>query len=170
MARQIRALMGQDSDKLTGIVEVDETYVGGHRGLKNRYSNKTAIIGATEKYGRVKAQVLDEVTSSIAIPFIKSVAELDSTIHTDESRIYTRVKRTFEHKKVNHSSREYVRNGVHTNSIEGFWGQLKRSIDGTYHCVSPKYLQTYVNEFVFRYNFRDVIVYFFFLERASTLS
>jgi transposase len=76
-------------------------------------------------------------------------------VHSDESRIYTRVKRQFDHEFVNHSKLEYVRADVHTNTIEGFWGQLKRSIDGTYHCVSPKYLQNYVNEFVYCYNHRQ---------------
>jgi len=64
-------------------------------------------------------------------------------------------------------SGEYVVNGQHTNTIEGFWSQLKRSIDGTYHVVSPKYLQQYVNEFVFRYNFRDVAVCPVLLELAA---
>ena len=61
----------------------------------------------------------------------------------------------FEHQKVNHGRKEYVRGDVHTNTIEGFWSQLKRSIDGTFHSVSPKHLQSYVNEFAWRYNHRN---------------
>lgn len=167
MARQIRSLMEQDNDKLDGIVEADETYIGGKTIRKYTHTNKSAILGATEKYGRAKAKVVDSASATTAIPFLRSVASHDSVIHTDESRIYSRLKNEFEHKTVNHSQQEYVRNGVHTNSIEGFWGQLKRSIDGTYHCVSPKYLQTYVNEFVYRYNYRDVAVYPLLLEQAS---
>lgn len=69
------------------------------------------------------------------------------------------MKRTFDHEFVNHSKLEHSRAGVHTNTIEGFWGQLKRSIDGTYLCVSPKYLQLYVNEFAYRYNHRQAPVF-----------
>ena len=87
-------------------------------------------------------------------------------MQTDESRIYSRVKRDFTHDFVNHSKLEYVRSGVHTHTIEGFWGQLKRSLDGTSHCVSPKYLQFYVNEFVYRYNHRQVAAFPALLEAA----
>ncbi len=73
---------------------------------------------------------------------------------TDEYNIYNRVKKIYPHKVVNHGRREYVWGNVHTNSIEGFWSQLKRSIDGTYHSVSPKHLQKYIDEFVYRYNLR----------------
>jgi transposase-like protein len=161
--------MAQDDDKLTGIVEADETYIGGKysRAKGKLFDNKTPIVGVTEKYGQAKALVVDSANASTAVPFLRATVAKGSTIHTDDSRIYHRVKRDFEHKFVNHSAKEYVKAGVHTNSIEGLWGQMKRSIDGTYHCVSPKYLQHYVNEFIFRYNFRDVIVYPILLEQAS---
>jgi len=61
--------------------------------------------------------------------------------------------------KTDHRNLEYVKSGVHTNTIEGYWGQLKRSLDGTYHCVSPKYLQYYMNEYAYRYNHRDVAAF-----------
>lgn len=95
------------------------------------------------------------------------LVEENSAIITDESGIYSRLKKEYPHERVNHSAKEYVRGIIHTNTIEGFWGQMKRSIDGTYHCVSPKYLQLYVNEFVFRYNLRGLAVYPVLLERAS---
>lgn len=80
-------------------------------------------------------------------------------IHSDELGSYRRLpKLGYSHTTVNHSKLEYVRGSAHANTIEGFWSQLKRSIDGTYHAVSPKYLQSYVDEFVFRYNFRGVAV------------
>jgi hypothetical protein len=88
-------------------------------------------------------------------------------LHTDDSRIYWWTKREFKHGIVNHSEGHYMLNGVTTNTIEGLWSQMKRSIDGTYHVVSPKYLQSYVNEFVFRYNYRDVAVCPALLERAA---
>ena len=171
MARQIRLLMQQDSDKLTGIVEADETYIGGTRKkyqqVHSQYDNKQAVVGIVEKNGNAKAFATKSANATNTIPFLKANIESGSTIHTDESRIYTRVKRDFDHAFVNHSKYEYVKAGVSTNTIEGFWGQLKRSLDGTYHSVSPKYLQTYVNEFVFRYNLRGVAVYPVLLEQAS---
>lgn len=167
MAKQTRLLMQQDTEKLTGTVQADETYIGGRRHRANWVTEKTAVIGIVEKYGSAKASVVGHVNATVAIPYLKANIALGSTIHTDESKIYLRVKRDYLHETVNHSKEQYVRAGVHTNQIEGFWGQLKRSISGTYHCVSPKYLQSYVNEFVFRYNFRDVAVCPVLLELAS---
>lgn len=165
MSKQIRLLMQQDVNKLTGIVEADETYIGGKTTWDKKYRNKTAVLGLAEKNGLARAFVGD-ADATHAIPFMKANVELGSVIHTDESVIYSRVKRDFEHHAVNHGLKEYVRDGIHTNTIEGFWGQMKRSIDGTYHCVSPKYLQSYVNEFVFRYNYRDVPICLLLLEQA----
>ena len=159
MCTQIRLLMQQGTDKLTGIVEADETYVGGKSTRERWHKDKTPVIGVVEKGGQAKASVSTQgMTATIALPFLRASVERGSTIHTDESIIYHRVKREFTHEFINHSKKEYARAGVHTNTIEGFWGQLKRSISGTYHAVSPKYLQSYVNQFVFLYNFRDVAV------------
>ena len=138
IAKQIRLMMQQDSDKLSGIVEANETYVGGKKpefvdGTK--WDNKTAVVGIVEKnkkIGRVKAITTKHTDATVALPFLKTNILPGSVLHTDDSRIYSRVKRDFDHAFVNHSKREYVRAGVHTNTIEGFWGQLQRSIDGTY--------------------------------------
>ena len=170
MAKQIRLLMAQDTDKLTGVVEADETYIGGRTDSIRRFRNKSAVLGVAEKNGQAKAVVADGVSATTALPFLKANVERGSMIHTDESRIYSRVKWEFDHETVNHGLKEYVREGISTNTIEGFWSQMKRSIGGTYHCVSPKYLQTYVDEFVFRYNYRGVAVCPALLERAATLS
>lgn len=170
MCQQIRKLMQQNSDMLSGTIEADETYIGGPRKRRVMYSNKIAIVGIVEKGGKAKAFATKRADATVTIPFLKANIAPGSTIQTDESRIYTRVKRDFGHEFVNHSKYEYVKAGVTTNTIEGFWGQLKNSIRGTYHAVSPKYLQAYVNEFVFRYNLRDVAVGPVLLERAVTLS
>ena len=157
MAKQIRLMMQEDSSMLSGIVEADETYIGGKAKINQKFDNKTAVIGIVEKKkgaGKVKAFVTKQADATVTLPFLRANIQACSTLYTDDSRIYSRVKRDFSHEFVNHSKLEYVKSGVHTNTIEGFWGQLKRSIDGTYHCVSPKYLQLYVNEFVFRYNYR----------------
>ncbi len=172
MAKQIRLMMQQDSSKLSGIVEADETYVGGVRPKErgSQFDNKTAVVGIVEKKknsGKLKAFATKSPNATVALPFLRANVEPGSVLHTDDSRIYSRVKRDFDHEFVNHSKQEYVRAGVHTNTIEGFWGQLQRSIDGTYHCVSPKYLQAYVNEFVFRYNVRTRAVYPYLLAKAA---
>ncbi|MGH7156570.1 MAG: IS1595 family transposase [Candidatus Saccharimonadales bacterium] len=159
MHKQIRQLMQQETAKLTGVVEADETYIGGKSTLKKWHTDKTGVYGVAEKGGSAKAVVAHGgVNASTAIPFLKANVEAGSVVHTDESRIYSRVKRDFTHEFINHSKEEYVRAGVHTNTIEGFWGQMKRSVSGTHHAVSPKYLQSYVNLFVFHYNFRGVAV------------
>lgn len=171
MAKQIRLLMEQNNDKLTGTVEVDETYIGGRRKMAQKFDNKTAIYGVTERGGQAKASVAyGGVNATTAIPFLKANVNLGSKVMSDESRIYNRVKRDFIHDYVTHSKEEYVRGDTHTNSIEGFWGNMKNAISGTYHCISPKYMQTYVNEFIFRYNYREVAICPLLLERAVKLS
>jgi len=170
MAKQIRLMMQESGNMLSGIVEADETYIGGKAKLERKFNNKTAVLGIVEKQkdtGRVKAFAIKQADATVTLPFLRANIQTGSTLHTDDSRIYSRVKRDFTHEFVNHSKFEYVRAGVHTNTIEGFWGQLKRSLDGTYHCVSPKYLQYYVNEFVYRYNHRDVAAFPSLLEVAA---
>lgn len=171
MCKQIRLLMQQEADKLTGTVEVDETYIGGKTKQNKKYQNKTGVYGVTERGGTAKAVVAyGGVNATTAIPFLHATVEQGSKVMSDESRIYNRVKRNYYHDFINHSQEEYVRGDVHTNTIEGFWGQMKSSIKGTYHAVSPKYLQSYVNEFVFRYNYRAMPVCPVLLERAAKLS
>lgn len=170
MAKQIRLMMQEHGTTLSGIVEADETYIGGKAKLNKKYDNKTAVVGIVEKKkgeGKVKAFTTKQADATTTLPFLRANIQSGSTLHTDDSRIYSRVKRDFTHEFVNHSKLEYVRSGVHTNTIEGFWGQLKRSLDGTYHCVSPKYLQSYVNEFVFRYNYRGVAAFPVLMEAAA---
>lgn len=167
MARQIRSLMANTNPKISGNVEADETYMGGKTNSKERFKNKTPILGVVERKGEVRAKVVDGANASTALPFLRANVEANSAIITDDSKIYHRLKREYPHESVNHSQFEYVRGIIHTNTIEGFWGQMKRSIDGTYHCVSPKYLQYYVNEFVFRYNLRGAVVYPALLELAA---
>jgi len=166
MHKQIRLLMQQDASRLEGTVEADETYIGGRR-RAYQPDNKTPVIGVVERGGMAKAVVArGGVNATVALPFLRATVKQGSTIHTDESRIYSRVKREFTHEFVNHAKEEYVRAGITTNSIEGFWGQMKNSIRGTHHAVSPKYLQTYVNQFVFLYNHRAVAVGPVLLEKA----
>jgi transposase-like protein len=171
MAKQIRLLMQNDGDPLTGDVEVDETYIGGKHEKKFGYSKKNAVFGAVERGGMAKAVHVKSTGSRVLLPVIDEGVSKGSNIYSDEWRAYTSLKnRGYSHATVTHSKLEYVRGLVHTNTIEGFWGQLKNSLRGTYHAVSPKYLQSYVDEFVFRYNYREVAICPVLLERAAKLS
>lgn len=168
MAKQIRLLMQQDDDdKLDGIVEADEVYIGGKTKNKVRYQNKTAVMGAVERYGRLVAQASPHARHAIVTNMIHKNVELTALIMTDESKLYHYVRQTYKHEIIRHSDKEYVRGNTHTNSIEGFWGNMRRSFNGTYHYVSQKYMQSYVDEFVFRYNFRSLPLCPVLLERVG---
>ena len=147
---------------------------GKKRGTRGRGADgKTPIIGLVERNGSVKAFVTGNVKASTVMPLISRFVKLGTSVFTDEYGIYNRVEKSgYTHERVNHGRKEYVRGNAHTNSIEGFWSQLKRSINGTYHAVSPKYLQTYVNEFAFRYSNRKAITPMFdlVLGRVALLS
>lgn len=172
MGHKIRNLMASGGSLLAGVVEADETYIGGKReGKRGRGAEgKTAVIGIAERRGGVVAKVMDKVTTVNAIKLIRQNVAPGTTVHTDEFPIYNYVpKLGFKHAVVNHGRKEYVRGRVHTNTIDGFWSQVKRSIDGTHHAVSRKWLQNYVNEFSFRYSnrFSSASMFALILERAG---
>ena len=152
MASQIRSLMGSDKNPLTGVVEVDETYMGGYKRAGQGGKGKIPVIGMVERGGRMKASVVpNRETHTVLNTVTKNVAK-GSSLMTDQFGVYRKTKKLgYVHEAVNHWAKEYARGVVNTNTIEGFWSQLKRSIHGTYHSVSPKHLQSYVNEFSFRY-------------------
>ena len=155
MGHQIRKLMTQGADLLTGTVEADETYFGGARRMSCKMSNKTAVAAVVQRGGDVRAVTMPIVDSWRVEKLLKDNVSPTAALMTDESRFYTRVGKTFaSHGTVEHSAKEYVRANIHTNSVEGFWGQLKRSVNGTFHQVSRQHLQAYVDEFAFRYNRR----------------
>ena len=162
MFKQVRSLMGEESGPLTGIVEVDETYVGGRRrntphGRPGLDSHKTPVVGIVQREGRVAALVTKDVKAKTVVPLIeKTVPVKGSTIFTDEFRVYSGLAaKGYTHRDVQHSAKVWVSGDVHTNTIEGFWSLLKRGINGVYHAVDRKYLQSYVDEYTFRYNHRD---------------
>jgi hypothetical protein len=119
-----------------------------------------------ERSGHAKAKVSD-ATATEVLPFIAQSLDDEADLHTDESAIYGRVSRCRIHEVINHARGEYARGHVTTNSVEGFWSQMKRSIDGTHHCVSPKHLQSYVNYFVHSYNYRNVLVFPLLVAKAA---
>lgn len=157
MMHQIRKLMEQDGSLFEGTVEADETYVGGkRRGTRGRGAKgKTPVFGIVERGGDVYAKVVENVKAKTVMPLIRENVQVGSKIMTDEFCIYKgSTKAGYKHDTVNHGAKEYVRGDAHTNTIEGFWSQMKRGIDGTHHYVSGKHLQNYVDEFAFRYNHR----------------
>jgi transposase-like protein len=148
------------NDKLGGIVEADETYIGGVvHGKGSRYvKNKAAVMSLVERGGNARSQVIAQPINSQSIKAIlEANVQKSATIMTDESRPYPKAARGFAaHKTVNHKFKEYARGDVTTNTVEGFFSILKRGIIGTFHQVSAKHLPLYLAEFDHRYNFRDV--------------
>jgi transposase len=172
MAKQIRLLMEQDDDMLggTGVsVEIDETYAPSRK-HERKYgrSKKQSIFGAVEREGMVKAKHVKSTGARVLLPEIEQKIAKGTQIYSDEWGAYKTLPRYgYSHTTVNHSTLEYVRGIAHTNTIEGFWGNLKNSIQGTFHAVSPKYLQNYVDQFVFMYNHRATAVCPVLLARAA---
>lgn len=157
MFKQIRTLLNEDSGFMFGKIEVDETYIGGRRpGKRGRgASGKTIVAGMAQREGKVFANVVPDVKSRTLLPMIQEKATPNSTIYTDEMPSYNRLDQMgYEHETIHHANKVYVNGDIHTNTIDGFWSLVKRGIVGVYHSVSPYYLQSYVNEYSFRYNHR----------------
>ena len=158
MFKQIRTLFDTSGNPLTGEVEVDETYIGGRRtGKRGRGAeNKSKVVGAVQRNGKVTAKVVQDVKRSTLVPFVSSEVDRNATLYTDEFPSYDTMSRLgYKHHRIEHGAKVYARGCIHTNSIEGFWSLVKRGINGVYHSVSPHYLQSYINEYTFRYNHRN---------------
>ena len=163
MAHRIRtALVEQNPDKLGGIVEVDETFIGGkaknmhggRSGVGGGTRGKTPIIGAVQRKGNVVTRVLGSVSKFEAENFVREVVSSKvSLLATDEALVYDDLT-GFNHGRVHHAAKKYVIGAIHTNTIEGFWSIFKRSIVGSYHKVSRKYMPLYIAECQFKYNNR----------------
>ncbi len=171
---RIRKAMKQDSGLLSGIVEMDETYVGGKPrkeakkkdkdgndddkgNPRGRGTKKECVVGMIERNGRVRASNVnkDSLKAKDLKDLVRANVDLENTVlMTDEYRGYLTMKRIINHLSINHS-KEYARGIIHTNTIESFWAILKRGIMGQFHKVSKKYLNAYVDEFCWRFNERE---------------
>lgn len=157
MFHEIRSLMQSTPHTMSGEVEADETYIGGRsHGKRGRGAEgKTPVFGLVQRQGDVDATALRNLKSSTLYSIIKERVLSESTIYTDEFDVYDRLKtHGYSHKRVHHNAKIWVLGDAHTNTIEGFWSLLKRGINGVYHAVSQKYLQSYIDEYTFRYNHR----------------
>ena len=166
MGMRIRKAMHHDSELLHGIIEMDETYVGGKpckfdrdddKPLKRgRGTKKTPVIGMVKRNGDVRAFMIRKVNANKIESLIrKNVNRNLSVLVTDEYKAYKRMKKILPHLSVDHS-KMYADGLIHTNNMEGFWALLKRGIIGQYHKVSDKHLPLYLNEFSFRFNHRKI--------------
>jgi transposase-like protein len=157
------SLMSEDGIALSGEVEMDETYLVHRRranepvGQSGRSLRERAVMGAVQRQGQVVARYVGSA-NRLEVENMVDLHVLPATmVYTDESAIYRRLTgRGYGHARVNHSAGIYVDGDAHTQSIEGFWSLLKSGIRGTYHSVSAKWLQSYLDEYAWRYNHREV--------------
>ena len=160
IAREIRRLMADmPTGGLWGHVEADETYIGGARKGKTGGigSGKTVVLGLKQRQGAVQTHVVEDAKRRTLEPIIHREVRQGSVIHTDEWAGYRMLDRQgYGHQTVSHATKEWVRNGSHTNNLEGYWAHIKRSIRGTHIHVSKKYMPLYLAEFNFRHNARTI--------------
>lgn len=174
VAHRIRKAMKDDGAFLSGVVEMDETYIGGkprkpndltsipeggNKAKRGRGTDKTPVVGMVERDGNVKMVSVkkDQLTASKLQELVRKNIKLASNamLITDEYPAYNGMSNLLPHQTINHQKSFARDGGVHTNTIEGCWSLLKRGIIGQYHKVSDKYLDRYLDEFCYRYNGRN---------------
>lgn len=169
-----KELMEQDDAPMAGKIEMDETYVGGKPRLREvaaqarkglspmqagqaaARAKKTTVFGMVERGGKVSAHVTPAQFQESAFREIEARVLPSPVIYTDEAAAYRSLgAKGYQHRRIHHAAKVYVVGDTHTNTIEGFWSLVKNGIRGTYHSVSAKHLQTYLNEYAWRYNHRN---------------
>ena len=157
LCHRIREAMKCDeSEKLKGIIEADETFVGGDfdKRRKRPAHEKPCVVGVIQRGGPVRAQKIPSRGARAIAAFVKESVEPGAQLMTDDYAGYKKVGKLYEHSTVQHSKLEYVKGLTHTNSIENFWSLFKRGVVGSFHTVSEKHLDRYLDEFVYRFNGR----------------
>jgi transposase-like protein len=169
LCHRIRSTMKEvNAEVLAGIIEADETWIGGRQkgvGKGNWRTGKTMVLGAMARGGQVRLKVDKRPTKQAVHRFLRTAVDNDSTLYTDEHSAYIGFVDDGKHDYITHRDDEWVRGDVHVNSVEGVWSLLKRSVVDSYHQLSAKHLQAYVDEFAFRFNnrhneylFRDTLM------------
>jgi len=165
LLHRLREACGNDLQALRGVVQIDETLVGGkkkNKPLSKRTkqgrgsADKQIVIGMREVGGRTKAQRIESVSIENIASVVTQHVEPGSMLHTDELPAYQSLRPVYGHETVCHRQLEYVRDSVTTNSIESVWAVMKRGLHGVYHHASEKHLDRYANEFAFRLNAGNV--------------
>lgn len=176
MLHRIREMLRDKAPQVLGeakTVEIDEAYVGGveanrHKAKKRsgeniekandgtKYNDKKVVIGIIERDGKIVLKHVAGATNDQMLPVIYNHIPKGTTVYTDESNAYFKLRKTYDHETIIHSLGQYVNGTVHTNTIENFWSQMKRTVCGTYHVISAKHLDRYLHEFSARFNSRDV--------------
>jgi transposase-like protein len=167
MLHRIRLAMQTGSfEKFSGIVEVDETYIGEkarnmHKSVRKQKitgtgpGNKTVVLGMIERGGQVRAEVVANTRRSTVQPRVRNSVEIGASVFTDSAGGYSGLDADYDHRVVDHAV-QYVDGQVHTNYMENFWSLLKRGLHGTYISVQPFHLFRYLDERVFAFNMRDL--------------
>ena len=177
LLHRLREACGDDPELLTGVIEVDETYIGGlernkHGNKKTRAGRgavgKAAVMGMRQRGGKTKAAHIKRTDRATMQGMIGRNVAPGAQVYTDDHRSYIGLAKTYGHEAVKHSVGEYVKGMAHTNGIESVWAVLKRGYNGTYHHFSAKHLQRYVDEFAFRLNEGNVKRHT--MERLDSLS
>ena len=173
----IRAEMGKDNVLLQGIVEADEAYIGGNSRKdydkeageprkRGRGTVKDAVIGAVARGGKVVAELVSDITGDTIAAFIRRVVNTtDAKLYTDRFRGYNDIGKEMEHETINRSE-QWEADGIHTNTMEGFWSFVKRAWYGSHHHYSTRYTPLYLAEACYKYNYRETNIFAKFLTES----